>query len=896
MIKALLRTLFIMIILMTAILSFLLTPMGLRATIDLTAKLIPGQLSYKKISGVIIGPITIDQLRYEDKESAFDVEKLKINWNPINLFEGKLHIDTLFLQNLRVISKQDSDKWNEKRIQHVLKEYINIAKNHFPLFLQIDKANITQLQVITPTTQTQIDKLFLRTILTPEKWDVQFLATIIKPDFFKVHFSLSGKPTQYALQFSITGDHTAWELAGNGTPNTLSVNTLKNTLFNGTLDTQLKINWGETTNWQGRLIAKNINSFSMIAQSTGDTTNHLNTDNDVRATTPNGQLHLTVQYHNQWNMVWHLQLHELSHFFWQSKGDLESRGKIKGDIHNPQFDISAMGKWDSHSEKIKHATLQLNGNLENHTLLATATFAHQTSQLKMDGHFHDQHWRGTLNELNITIDHFNQWRLKSPAQLSASANQFAMTTLCLVSPSAGNACLQGHFNNQKIAGTAKININHFGWLQTWAHTITFPGGQLHADLQMNGSLQQPNISGTINLSQGNIIFPRLNVTLKNISATIAGKNHTIHFKAQAFSQNQPINLDGSIDLSQPDFLANATLTTTNALIINTDEYAIYATAKLNAAIKNKNIFVTGLITIPKATIQPNDFQTTTTLPDHDIVYVGEVVHPPKPFWLVNTDVTLKIGDHVHLNVSNVNAQLGGALSLKQMPGQDVFATGTIFVRKGTFTVYGQTLNIEPDSNLTYSDTFLNNPFLNFKASKTISTINSVSVSNFSRRELVVGIELHGSIKAPKIVFFSNRSNLSQADILSYILLGYGSDSSTPGNTDLLLRAISAVNISSQGLLGKQNIATQIQSGLGLSEMGVESDTTSDELGNPLNRQSAFVVGKHLTRNLYVRYSIGILDPVNVFQLRYLFNKQWAAQTDSSSLGNGADVLYTLEKN
>ena len=168
------------------------------------------------------------------------------------------------------------------------------------------------------------------------------------------------------------------------------------------------------------------------------------------------------------------------------------------------------------------------------------------------------------------------------------------------------------------------------------------------------------------------------------------------------------------------------------------------------------------------------------------------------------------------------------------------------------------------------------------------------MEEFLQKKLLVGVQLQGTVNSPKITFYANRGNLSQADILSYILLGYATaKTETPGNTDFLLRALAAANVTSQGLLGKENIATVIQNGLGLSEMGVESETTTDSSGNPLDRQSAFVVGKSLSRKFYARYSIGLLDPVNVFQLRYVFNKHCAIQSDSSSLGNGGDVLYTI---
>ena len=351
----------------------------------------------------------------------------------------------------------------------------------------------------------------------------------------------------------------------------------------------------------------------------------------------------------------------------------------------------------------------------------------------------------------------------------------------------------------------------------------------------------------------------------------------------------------------PDFLANAALTMNNAMVMNTDQYVIYTTTNLIANIKNNNIFLTGKIHIPNAVISPNDFHATITLPDNDIVYTNKERVKSEPFWQMHMNVLGTVGNNVQLHAFGIHAQLGGTINLTQQPDHELFGTGAITVRHGKYKVYGQTLIIEPRSSLIFTDSLLNNPGLNLKATKTVKTINSfnsIGVSDYSQRKIMVGIEMHGTIKEPKIAFFSNRSSLSQSDILSYLLLGYSNESNTPGNTDLLLRGLAAINISSQGLMGKENIASQIQSGLGLSEMGVESETTSDVLGNPLNRQSAFVVGKHLTKKLYVRYSIGLLDPVDVFEIRYLLNDNWFLQGDSSTLGNdvGADIFYTIQKN
>lgn len=845
MIKTLLRTVLILFIVIIASLAFLLTPMGLRFSIDVAVKFLPAQISYKKISGIIIGPITIDGLHYHDKNKTIDVGKFYVSWHPLDLLKSELHIGQIDIQQLRYETDKKTvshDQWGEKTTQLALDEFITSFKNKIlPFHLKIDHANVSHIQISNFTTQTTIEKIVFNADFTAKKWNLLFDTVIDKPEPSVVKFSLQGNPEHYSLLFSIKGDHTGLELAGTGDQHALVIHTVHHSLFNGSMDAHLQINWGAILSWNGLLTAKNINlsllnpqwvnPLSINIQSTGNSANHFTTSTIAHVQTPNG-----------------------------------------------------------------HAKISLIGNFEKQSLLAHVNFHHTKIQLALDGHTKDlKKWTGTLSQLSIALDHYNSWQLRKPAMLTATENAMTVAPLCLHSNAIGNACFQGNFTKSQLNGSADIDITHLNWLRALVPDIRIPSGHIQSDLKIQGTLANPDVTGSLNLSQSNIVIPKLHITLNNIGASITSNGHLIDLNAQAYSQQQPIHLDGQIDLSK-GLAAQLSLTSDNALIMHTDQYTLFVTADLKALIQNRNISVTGNITIPKGTIQPNDVKITTALPEHDIVYVDNVTYTPKPFWAVNTNVAVNIGDDVHtIDLFHINALLGGSGHLIQQPNQSMFATGQIFVRKGTFTTYGQTLTVEPNSYVSYDDSLLNNPTLDLRASKIVSTVDNNGMSSFSSDHLIVGVELHGTVKAPVITFFSNR-NLSQADILSYIFLGYGTSSNTPGNTDFLLRAITAMNISSQGLLGKQDIASQIQSGLGLSEMGVESETASESNGNPLNRQSAFVVGKHLTRNLYVRYSIGLLDPVNVFEMRYLFTKHWAVQTDSSTLGNGADVLYTFERN
>ena len=774
--------------------------------------------------------------------------------------------------------------------------------------MAIDQAHLSNLQLnnLQKKSVVRISSINLHTQFTQKKWDAALVIAIQQPHPFLLKLQIYGNPAHYQTHLSLQGAHTNWNLMGIGDKQHLSLNTEKNKLLNGTLDMHLQLHWQTAMQWQGHIHANQINfslinpnwinHFSMQINSNGDNAKPFSTTSDIHVSMPNGTFHLSIKHQKIWHITWHFKMHALSHWFDKTSGYAESRGKIDGDLTNPHFNIFFHSTLHTKKEKLHDIQATLSGDFKKHILRSDIVYQKQKMHLQLDGDWHDQQWIGNLKKLTIITSPQQVWHLNKPTHIMVTKKVITITPLCLVLPNAGDICITGKSINQKLDASININIHHFNWLQVWARNLHIPKGKLHAHFKIAGDINHPKITGALELNQGSIIFPRLNLTLHNISAAILSDGKILNFTASADSLNQPVQLKGFVDLFQPIISGQITITSNHFPIINTEEYAVFVSSDLNVAIKGNQISVTGQINIPKARIQPNDYQTVETLPANDVVYVGDITPPPIPFWKTQVDIMLHIGNDVHLKASGITAQLGGSIRLQQGSTGDFFGTGQITAQKGVYSLYGQTLTVSPDSSLNFTHSLINNPTLNIKASKVIQSISTLGFSGFSgfsRDNLIVGVELQGSIKSPKVTFFSNRANLSQANILSYLLLGYSNSSSTAGNTDLLIRALGAIDLKSQGLLGKENIASQIQSGLGLNELGVESETTVDALGNPLDKQSAFVVGKSLSRHFYVRYSFGLLTPVNVFELRYLFNENWAIQTDSSSLGNGADILYTI---
>jgi len=306
----------------------------------------------------------------------------------------------------------------------------------------------------------------------------------------------------------------------------------------------------------------------------------------------------------------------------------------------------------------------------------------------------------------------------------------------------------------------------------------------------------------------------------------------------------------------------------------------------------------GKVDIPKGVIRPFDFVDMTTLPSNQIVYTDGEPLTSQSIWNVSANLKVSLGKDVTVNTSGFNATVTGAATLIGHPKKTTLANGRINVVKGTYSAYGKTLTITPNSYIQFINSPINNPNFNIRATKTIQVRQSFGgAQQLNLNNLIVGVELRGSFRHPKISFFSVPANLSQADILSYLVLGYSAKTASGSNIGLLLEAANSLGGKGTGIGGA---LSQIKQGLGLEELGVENETIMNTIGAPIDQQSTFVIGKRLTKNIYIRYSLGLgqgpFAPVNIFQLRYTLDRHWSIQTDSSSLGSGGDILYTIETN
>ena len=140
----------------------------------------------------------------------------------------------------------------------------------------------------------------------------------------------------------------------------------------------------------------------------------------------------------------------------------------------------------------------------------------------------------------------------------------------------------------------------------------------------------------------------------------------------------------------------------------------------------------------------------------------------------------------------------------------------------------------------------------------------------------------GTLNNPKMTLFSD-PKMPDSSILSYLVLGRApQNGGAGGESALLFKAAGAMGLGG-GALTKSLGDTF---GLDALELGSSGDGGSG---------TSLMLGKYLTPDLYVGYGVGLLNAVNTFNVKYRLCQRLMFESNSSAVGTGADLIYTVER-
>ncbi len=421
-----------------------------------------------------------------------------------------------------------------------------------------------------------------------------------------------------------------------------------------------------------------------------------------------------------------------------------------------------------------------------------------------------------------------------------------------------------------LSGNLSATLPDLMPLQIFIPGLTELRGQLSGDVQLGGDTRRPQFQGELRLSQGSARLPRLGLELADIGLSAYNRGtEELVLSGSIESGGGRLQLAGTAILdAERGWPLELDLQGEDIQIARLPELQAWASPDLKLTLANRRLGIRGTITVPRADIQIREPPkgAVTVSDDERIVGMDMPGQPEPELPAIDADIALRLGEAVRFSGFGLDSQLGGALALHSGAAR-YQANGELRLTQGRYKAYGQDLAIEQGRFLFAGPA--DNPGLDIRATRQ-------SVDQRVTAVLNVG----GSLHTP-LVTVSSRPALPEEEALSYLVTGHGLGDTGGGKAAMLRQAAL-----SQGLDKSQAILDQIALGIGADEMKVQEGATLED--------TALLLGKYLSPDLYVSYALGLFDQQGGLLMRYRLGERLRLEVQSGAQSS-ADLIYDFEK-
>lgn len=845
--------------------SLFFTERGLQLLSKAVTLFVPGTLKIESLHGTLYSGISFEKFRYQDNHLILQVEKMKLKWEKLS--PSMVSINSFKAHAIDIIRHEEAidtkKKISLKDVYNNIKNSLNTVGGIFS-HLTVKTLHINTIRYEQGSQHLNIANVSLEN----EKSAYEFKA-----------YTLGGEIsiTQSLPDGTLTGviQHLHPEYYYADWPGDLN---FKFQIAEQTEEDQLDFRLDDI---HGDLRHYSIGGRMHFVYGTKGITID---SAEVKSGTASISLH--GSYYKTWDMHWQIRVPDLATILPDGQGEIISSGKLTGKIFEPNLD-ALVRITKLHWQGLQLATLK--GELHS--------APEQT-----------YNFTGEINNLN-----YEDYKL--PVLTLIANGQIQKNDLLTNFKAAfnkhdsldGKIQFPGLFKDQNTAQSIAGDLSlHVGSIKD---KITLPyvkemDGKLSAAIHLDGQLKDPNVSGNLNLTNAHVSIPTYGLNIHSINL------HALHKKDKIFNVNGEVisgrgkaKIDGNVDVANIEGFI--TISGNNLTFINTIQYRVIVDPMLKLGLRNKVISIDGNIFIPEANISVNENNNVMQLPE-EVVFVDKTQSNEKqPSHNLKMNVDIKLGDKVKVAYENLKTKLTGALRIIEEPQGLPLATGELRTVNGRYRAYNNLLNITA-GRLIYTGSSLTNPGLAIVAEKKVRKVGlQTSGSQYETKDLgsvytgtetlTVGIKISGTLNKPYLSLFSSPETLDRNDILSYLVFGYPRSSIENASKLQLLSQIASHIDTGKSTPGIFSVTDKIKKKLGLSELEVGTTEYLDTGTGNLSNATTVNIGKKFGKRLSVHYSVGIFDSLSILNLKYQLNKRLAVQTETSSMGNGADLVYEFER-
>ena len=394
-------------------------------------------------------------------------------------------------------------------------------------------------------------------------------------------------------------------------------------------------------------------------------------------------------------------------------------------------------------------------------------------------------------------------------------------------------------------------------------------GTLTANMKIAGTLAAPRPTGTLRLTDGEVLDYATGIHLSAIAGTIAADGRQLRIAdMRAAAGKGHLDLSGDLDLtSLADPRIALSLHAADASLPQTD----LMTALIGGDLRLDGSLTQGMALSGKLNVARADLRVPETLPASvatlNVRRPGQTAPPPSA-WAglpAHTSVALTITapGQIFVRGRGLDVQLGGTVRLSGTLASLV-SSGGFTLRRGRFTLAGHTLNFT-QGRIGFDGASMTDPSLDLRATTQTAALTAT-------------LAVTGTAQSPKIAL-SSSPTLPADEILSELLFQRSTGSLGPFEVAELATSLAALSGAAPGLAGKlTDPLGGLRNALGLDRLSIGSSAS----GNG----PALQAGRYLSNNIYAGVSQdtggGTQAEVQVDLTRHLRLRATAGATTSAT--------------
>lgn len=421
------------------------------------------------------------------------------------------------------------------------------------------------------------------------------------------------------------------------------------------------------------------------------------------------------------------------------------------------------------------------------------------------------------------------------------------------------------------ANIKQINLQPLGEFFPQINTLE---GLLTSRLNFAGTLETPEVSGNVSLTQGALALT-VNPTLINkidLSMDLGGQQASL--KGRWMMGNGVGRVTGEMRWPQGQFSGELAVKGDKLAVIQPPLALLDVSPDLTIAFSSQQLEVKGAVDVPSGNIKIVQLAEGGVALSEDVVFDDSIAaaQPKASPYAIVADLNINVGNDLKVDGMGLKGKLQGTLKLQQQAFRPPLLFGDIKVKQGSYKFMGQTLKIRTGE-------------VQFVGPISVPNLNIEAIREIKNEDLVAGVRVTGTPTRPVVTLFSNPAK-EQAEILSYIIKGSGFNSSNnEQNNSLMMGA--ALGLGSQvGGGGAINNIGSTAAGI-IEEFGfsnVQLDT---------NDEGRVAISGFIGDNLMVKYGVGVFNPGYEMTVRYYLLSQLYLETVSGTLGQSLDIYYNF---